>query len=156
MMLIFPIEATKQRLVIEASVVEHFRKHQQKRWYQREAGGQLFATISEGTISVVEATGPRTTDKRSRFSYVADREAERREIKKNYDMGLHYVGDWHTHPERTPMPSALDIESIQESVNKSRHALNAFVLIIAGNGELPNALHVLINDGRTTKQLNCA
>lgn len=153
MMLIFPIDATKQRLVLEARVVEHFLKYQQKRWYQKEAGGQLFATISEGTISIMEATGPRSTDKRSRFSYVADREAERSEIKANYIKGWHYVGDWHTHPERIPSPSSIDIESIQECVNKSRHGLNAFVLIIVGNGELPDALHVLTNNGRDTKRL---
>jgi len=154
MMLTFSVEGTTERLVLSDTVIEHFLANRQKRWYQKEAGGQLFATVSGGTISVIEATGPRRTDKRSRFSYVADREVERQEIREKYAKGLHYVGDWHTHPERIPKPSALDIHSIQECVNKSRHTLNAFVLIIVGHGELPNGLHVLINNGRDTKRLS--
>jgi integrative and conjugative element protein (TIGR02256 family) len=155
MTLIFDIDGTTQRLILAGSVVEHFLKHQQRRWYQREAGGQLFATISAGNITVLEVTGPRKTDRRSRYSYVADRDAERLEIQQKYRDGFHYVGDWHTHPEPVPTPSALDLESIQECVNRSQHGLNAFVLIIVGNGKLPNALHVMIHDGRKTKQLSC-
>ncbi len=152
-MLTFGIGRTPQRLILDDSVIEHFRMHQQKRWYQKEAGGQLFAAISDSTIRVIEATGPRKTDKRSRSSYVADRRAERVEIRDRFGKGLHYVGDWHTHPQRIPQPSPLDVESIRECVRKSVHALNAFVLIVVGCAEFPDGLHVLIHDGRDAVSL---
>jgi integrative and conjugative element protein (TIGR02256 family) len=95
---------------------------------------------------VEEATGPRPTDRRTRTSYVPDRAAEQREIDSRYAGGLHYVGDWHTHPEMFPSPSCLDIASISESVRKSIHALNGFVLMIVGQAEPPNGLFVSAHD----------
>ena len=41
--------------------------------------------------------------------------------------GLHFVGDWHTHPEAVPTPSSSDIRTIKEAVAKSRHHLHGFL-----------------------------
>jgi len=147
-MLEYPVGQSEQHLLIEDPVIEHFRRWQQRRWYQKEAGGQLFAILQPRTVIVTEATGPRTTDKRSRFGYVADRHAEREEIKERYGRGLHYVGDWHTHHERVAQPSSIDITSIRECVTKSEHMLNAFVLIVVGTATVPDCLSVIIHDGR--------
>ena len=62
-------------------------------------------------------------------------------------LGLHYVSDWHTHPEPVPRPSPLDAVSIAECVKKSRHLLNGFVLVVVGQAEPPVGLHVLVHDG---------
>ena len=146
-MLSYAVGQSGQRLAIEDQVLQHFRRWQQKRWYQKEAGGQLFAVLQSQTVVITEATGPRRTDKRSRFTYIADRHAERDEIEERYSRGLHFVGDWHTHPEHVPAPSGVDIKSIAECVTKSEHPLNAFVLIVVGTGEVPECLCVLIHDG---------
>jgi hypothetical protein len=63
------------------------------------------------------------------------------------------VGDWHTHRERIPEPSNVDVTSIAECVRKSEHALNAFVLIVVGTAILPDAVCVLIHDGRESVKL---
>jgi integrative and conjugative element protein (TIGR02256 family) len=152
-MLEYAVGETSQRLLIERSVLELFEKYQQKRWYQKEAGGQLFARLDGDRIVVSAATGPRKSDRRSRYSYVADRYAERREIREQYERGLHYLGDWHTHPEQFPQPSRLDVESIGECVLKSQHSLNAFVLIVVGTASFPGGLCVLIHDGREALRL---
>lgn len=146
-MLEYPIGSSGQVLVLPEEVVRKFRRYRQKRWYQREAGGQLFARISLSRIVIEEATGPRRTDRRTRTSYVPDRAAEQREINSRHADGLHYVGDWHTHPEMLPGPSGLDIVSISESVRKSTHALNGFLLVIVGQAEPPSGLLVSVHDG---------
>jgi len=156
MMIVYPVGRSSQRLILETQVLEHFHVYQQRRWYQKESGGQLFAQIEGDVIRVAEATGPRKTDKRSRFSYVADRRTERQEIRDRYVQELHYVGDWHTHPERTPKPSSLDVESIRECVRRSTHRLNAFVLVVVGNAEFPEGLHVSIHDGQEAEALSAA
>ena len=146
MMLEYPIGSSAQVLVMPEAVVRKFRRYRQKRWYQSEAGGQLFARFSASRIVVEQATGPRRTDRRTRTSYVPDRTAEQREIDSRHAKGLHYVGDWHTHPEPVPGPSSLDIASISESVRKSTHALNGFLLVIVGQAEPPGGLFVSVHD----------
>src|SRR3954465_11862720 len=139
-MLEYPIGGSGQVLVFSEKAVRKFDRYRQKRWYQREAGGQLFARFSASRIVVEEATGPRRTDRRTRTSYVPDRAAEQREIDSRHGKGLHFVGDWHPHPEGLPRPSGLDVASISESVRKSSHALNGFLLVIVGQAESPRGL----------------
>ena len=145
-MLEYPIGSSGQVLVLPEEVVQKFRRYRQKHWYQREAGGQLFARLSLSRIVIEEATGPRRTDRRTRMSYVPDRAAEQREIDSRHAEGLHYVGDWHTHPEPVPGASGLDIASISESVRKSTHALNGFLLVIVGQAKPPVGLLVSVHD----------
>ena len=57
-----------------------------------------------------------------------------------FKMGLHYVGDWHTHPEANPSPSGTDLSSMRERVILSGHQLPGFVMCIVGKSELPGSL----------------
>lgn len=129
-------------LRLERPVVEHLYKHRQNRPWRREAGGQLFATLQDGVVRIVEATGPRTTDKRTCWSYVPDRAAEQTEIRVRYLEGLHFVGDWHTHRQRLPQPSGTDRDSVADMVRKSAHDLSGFFLIIVGTEPPPDGLYV--------------
>jgi len=142
----YPIGTSGQVLILTDPVGEHLRRYRQQRWYQREAGGQLFARFDGGRIIVEEATGPRRTDRRTRTSYVPDRRAEQAEILERHRRGLHYVGDWHTHPEALPGPSRPDASSIAECVAKSKHDLNGFVLVVVGQVEPPAGFHVSIHN----------
>ena len=145
-MLVYPIADSGQVLEFSNAVLRRFSRHRQRRWYQREAGGQLFARFSETKILVEEATGPRRTDVRTRTSYVPDRKAEQREIDTRHAAGLHYIGDWHTHPESVPVPSWRDKHSIAESVRKSTHTLQGFVLVVVGQMKAPAGLAVSVYD----------
>lgn len=141
-MIAFPIAASGQRLIFSAVVLDHFAQHRQLRWWQREAGGQLFIRFDMPDIVVEEATGPRRTDWRTRSTYRPNRRAEQREIVSRHTRGLHYVGDWHTHPEPIPSPSCDDESSMRDLVMRSKHALNGFVLVIVGQEAFPAALFV--------------
>lgn len=63
--------------------------------------------------------------------------------------GLHFIGDWHTHPERIPTPSRSDIRSIRQAVLRSKHHLNGFVLLIAGTEKFPTGLYVAMYDAHS-------
>lgn len=132
---------------IADSVLKHLTKYQQLRKGQTEAGGQLFGTVTGTTIAVLEATGPRRTDYRSRFSYVPDRKAEQREIDKRFNTGLHFLGDWHTHPEPLPAPSGTDLINMRECVKRSKRAVSGFLLLIVGTAPMPQGLHASLHDG---------
>lgn len=153
-MIEYPIGRMGQVLAFADRVLDHFGSHRQVRPWHREAGGQLFAAIEGSKIVVEEATGPRPGDRRTRTSYLPDRAAERLEIEDRFRSGLHFVGDWHTHPEKVPNPSSRDIASIGESVLKSSHTLNGFILVVVGRSGPPEGLHVLLHDGKNASRLD--
>jgi len=145
-MIAYPIATSGQSVVLTDAVVAHFKKHRQNRWLKREAGGQLFARLRIPEIIIEEATGPRSSDRRGRYHYIPDRRAEQAEIEERYESGLHYVGDWHTHPTAVPQPSSLDLGTIQECFIESSHNLAGFILIIVGSSQPPKGLLVSINN----------
>jgi integrative and conjugative element protein (TIGR02256 family) len=151
--IVFDLGASGQRLILEAPVVEHLAAHRQLTPRHREAGGQLFASFSDDSIIIKEATGPWRSDRRTRTSYRPDRKAEQQEILERHRRGLHYVGDWHTHPSPRPSPSELDCQSIQASVRQSEHQLYGFVLVVVGTLRAPEGLHVSVNDRSRTFSL---
>jgi integrative and conjugative element protein (TIGR02256 family) len=143
----YKIGDSNQVLTFSDSVMAHFKRHRQRRSSDNEAGGQLFAKLTENEIAVVEVTGPRSSDKRSRCSYVPDRSAEQREISERHSRGLQFVGDWHTHPARFAQPSPQDLASMAEMVQRSEHCLRGFVLVIVGQAQLPSSMYVCVHDG---------
>ena len=155
-MILYPIGASGETLILTRPVLEKFEAFRQRRWQQREAGGQLFARFVDRHIVVEEATGPNKGDVRSRYAFRPNRRREQRDILKRYARGLHFVGDWHTHPERLPRISARDHESMRELVSQSKHGLNGFVLVIAGTGDGPAALSVSVFDRTSYSILNAS
>jgi integrative and conjugative element protein (TIGR02256 family) len=142
----FRIGDSEQRLVLTPTVLNYVAKHQQSDTNSWEAGGQLFARFKGEQIRVERATGPRTADRRSRYGYIPDRRGEQEEIDSMHSRGLHFIGDWHTHPERIPTPSTSDIRSIRQAVTQSKHHLNGFVLLIAGTDTFPRGLFIQLYD----------
>lgn len=128
-------------------VLAHLKKHFQNTDISAEAGGQLFASIySDGSHWFVScATGPRPSDRRSRFFFRPDRRLEQREIWAEFEKGNHYVGDWHTHAERYPKPSSSDSKSMTEMVRKSTHQLPGFLMVIVGTIPPPIGIWISIH-----------
>ncbi len=155
-MLVYPIPDSAQRIIFHSEVLTHFQKHRQVGRHSIEAGGQLFARFEGEDIHVVEATGPSRADRRSRFSFFPSRKKEQTDIASRYRKGLHFIGDWHTHPEDLPRPSSTDIESINDCFRKSKHELSAFVLVIVGRNTPPGGLHVSLHDGSNSWNLATA
>src|SRR5579872_5651258 len=128
-----PIGNSGQALVFTELVLKHLHTYRQTKLGDLEAGGQLFAKISLNQVYVCEVTGPRSGDKRGRYSYRPDRKAEQMEIRERHSRDVHFIGDWHTHPEPVPSPSHTDSASMVDCFRKSKHSLNAFLLVIVGN-----------------------
>lgn len=108
----------------------------------RENGGQLFARFADDTIRVEVATITKGRSKRARFGFWPDRIAEQADIAKLFDLGLHYVGDWHTHPEVQPTPSPIDKTKVIEIFRQSTHELPAMLIVIVGQAPFPKGLYV--------------
>lgn len=124
-------------------VLQHFERFQQKRFWDKEAGGQLFwEPTPEGHKRIAAITGPRSTDRRSRYAYKADHAQEQIEIDQKYQIGQYFMGDWHTHPERIARPSALDIQAIKQIYQTSQNPGPGFLLVIVGTDVIERSLSV--------------
>lgn len=152
-MIQYALGTSGHNLQFSVGVVAHLERHRQLRFWHRESGGLLFARLFPERISIEWATGPRSTDRRTRWSYQPDRAAEQREIDELHPEGLHFVGTWHSHAEPIPTLSRIDLESLLESFKLSKHSLNAFVLAIIGQRAAPYGLTVIVGDASSVVRL---
>lgn len=134
-------------ITFEDDVLDHMGAYRQTNCFRREAGGQLFAKVTSHAWVVCVATGPRKSDFRSRFGYRPHRAAEQEEIDRFFKQGLHFVGDWHTHPQAKPSPSDTDIWSMNDTVSRSEHSLVGMLLTIVGTLPFPEGLWVSMHSG---------
>ena len=140
--LAFAADGLRLTIIVTKPVLDTFDAHRQRRCFSREAGGQLFAHVAGSTWTVINATGPRTGDRRGRFHFWPDRGSEQAEIYAHHDRGLEYVGDWHTHPEHLPTPSPDDRASMTSVVGESVHHFPGFLMCIVGRSAFPAGLWV--------------
>lgn len=149
----YQVSETSHTVLFTEDVVKHFRRHRQRWSWCPEAGGQLFAKLSPAQVEICKATGPYRNDTRGRYFFRPDRGKESSDIEECFRQGLHYVGDWHTHPQKYPEPSAEDLVSIADSFKKSTHELLGFLLVIVGTTNPPGGLWVGWHDGKRSVQL---
>ncbi|WP_189475716.1 Mov34/MPN/PAD-1 family protein [Halioglobus pacificus] len=136
--MIFKTENEDLTVELSKGVLDHLAKNRQLRVKDKEAGGQLFARLfrSNKHWLVEMATGPHRRDLRTRFGFRPNRKKEQQDIDAAFNDGLHFVGDWHTHPEPFPRPSNQDKHTMSDIFDKSDHQLRGFLMIILGNGDL--------------------
>ena len=140
-------------LLLSESVLSTMYRFRQNSPISREAGGQLFASISERQVTIVAATEPGILDIRRRFGFQPSRKAAQKAIDRHYALGLHFVGEWHTHPERHPTPSNSDLESMSEMVTLSSHALSGYIMLILGTEVGYEGLHASIHKNQGWQRL---
>lgn len=152
--LIYGIPDGRGQLTFTEAALDHMFTRRQNRCLSKESGGQLFASFDEGKVIIVEATGPKRQDMRGRFSFWPHRPSEQKEISQRYrEAGLHFVGDWHTHPERIPHPSNGDVNSVARMFSASNHDIFGILLVVVGTENLPNGLYVGLYDESGLKEL---
>jgi len=133
---------TDTRIEFARGCLDELAQHRQKTWWSLENGGQLFARIDGGKITVERTTVTKGLSRRTRFGFLPDRATEQADIDAMFAAGLHYLGDWHTHPEPTPQPSATDKEKLTDIFRRSTHRLQFMLLVIVGQAAFPRGLYV--------------
>lgn len=136
---------TVLRFIPEVATV--LSKYGQSKATSKEAGGMLFARFGVGLVSIEHVTTPSLFDFRSRFAFRPSLAHQRDVIMKQFSMGLHFIGEWHTHPQEQPQPSQQDIDTARECLAESKHELNAFVVVVLGvNAAISNAWVGLVSE----------
>lgn len=135
------------------NVIDLFNRHKQRWAWSPEGGGQLFCQFVGNVINVVEGTEPGRVDKCSRYSFWPSRRKEQREINDYYSRGLHYIGDWHTHPQNIPSPSPEDANKLKDIFRNSQHQLKYMLLVVVGRNDIPTGIWIGLVNSSCIKQL---
>jgi len=149
----FEIWPGVRKLILEPKVIEILRGFRQIDSAAAEAGGQLFGYFSEDAMICSYATGPKSKDQRSRYFFKPDAKLEQKDIDTQFAEGMHYFGDWHTHPEANPIPSGLDKRDFNRIVRQSKKQISCFIMIIVGTSNAEPGLFVAVSNGKKIFQL---
>lgn len=94
------------------SVLQVFSEHVQT-GLKPESGGILLGTVHERGLLVTTATGPTKLDRQFQFLFerspFGHRAVARRKWRQSGGL-VRYIGEWHTHPQSIPRPSAIDLD----------------------------------------------
>ena len=132
--------ADGQRLKICGAVGEKFASFRQTGSRSTEAGGVLIGRwiVGQGDVVVDEATGPMTGDKRSRFGFFRSHREHQKAIDHAYEGSrgtVGYLGEWHTHPERSPLPSSVDTDDWLRRLRQDVVDIKFVYFVIVGTNE---------------------
>jgi proteasome lid subunit RPN8/RPN11 len=133
-------------------VLQHMYSHAQRRFWHKEAGGELFSTdpMSDGLI-ISNAMGPNSSDRRWRNAWSPDVKASDRDRLSEYAHNRHAVGLWHTHPESAPWPSGRDQETTWEYLDAFVCDRARYLMVIIGNHGVVPAVTVWVADYEPTR-----
>jgi integrative and conjugative element protein (TIGR02256 family) len=140
-----PTGRENEILRIESQALATIERFRQVGSSSPEAGGMLLANIEPGLVRVVCATEPAQRDKRGRFSFMPALGPQQRTIDRQFKSGLHFIGEWHTHPEACPRPSSVDLRSMSECFLLSKHQLAGLVMIILGTERTMDGVWISIH-----------
>ncbi len=112
-----------------------------------ETGGVLIGyRDANGEVHVLEATdaGPNAIEERGRFERDADHCQQKiEEAAHRLGQRGQYVGEWHSHLEAEPQPSARDVESLTGIAEAPNYLTDEPVMLIAGRDPATGKVHAI-------------
>lgn len=123
------------------AVIDALDRYRQLEAGAPEAGGMLLGRlISESNDLVIdEATEPSKRDRKGRYFFFRRRShAQKRvdEVWYGSASTVNYLGEWHSHPEDDPSPSATDTNNWFAICRKARYEQDCLVFVIVGRKNL--------------------
>lgn len=100
-----------------------------------ERGGILLGRIYADWVEISDVTTPGPGDHAAPFGFVRSRNRAQRRIEDEWARShgiVNYLGEWHTHTELNPSPSARDREMIQHVLVTSELATDCLFLLVQG------------------------
>lgn len=122
----------------DKSAVKTLLKYRQLKFSDKEAGGVLIGRLIIDCDDIIadEVTLPFPSDKRSRFSFFRGENEAQKLVEEKWRKSNStqiYLGEWHTHPEDDPTPSAnIDIRNWHEIAHKAVFEQECLYFVIVG------------------------
>ena len=113
-------------------ILERFTQYTQK---APEAGGILVGKIIDGEINVLKLSIPTSLDKASRTNFIRSKIGAQIILDHEFHNSsgqLTYLGEWHTHPEKHPTPSSMDLHMLKDQFKQNTFHTDFILLLIKG------------------------
>jgi integrative and conjugative element protein (TIGR02256 family) len=129
------------RFKVDATALAQMLAFRQVSPQQTEAGGMLLGRHICGCDDVVvdEVTIPMPGDRRTRTSFWRAQGGHQQVLDARWSASrgtCAYLGEWHTHPEPTPSPSAVDLRDWRRRLSEDRFDGDFLAFLIVGTHEV--------------------
>ncbi len=132
---------------IDNDCLRQWARFRQTRFWHVERGGLLFSpTVGsvDGHIDIVRTTGPTKGDRAGRTWLELNHAQALSDIDEQFGQGRHFVGYWHTHPERWPSLSGTDRYAFAENLAAGGIVLDRIIAVVVGNGSIIESTNVFV------------
>jgi integrative and conjugative element protein (TIGR02256 family) len=131
------------RVKVSSQVLKTWGKFKQTNKNDLEACGVLIGGYCEikNEIYVESCTMPEKEDERTRTHFKLKSTAHQRKVNHAHrlsDGTQFYLGTWHSHPERNPAPSSLDLRDWKKCMKRNPE-IQFFIFAIIGTDSV--AIH---------------
>lgn len=131
-------------IYLHPQVLETFEAHVQTKSDDLEAGGLLLGYVRGPHLEITEATHPTKFDRRLKYLFERMQElhASIAQMRWSESQGkIRYLGEWHTHPEDCPSPSAIDLHEWRVLAKKRRDGRPVLAVIVGRHGLYVECTH---------------
>ena len=133
------IKRDKYTIHISNEVLSILTRYKQDK-NQNESGGIILGSVhKENHIYISKISEPNAFDKSSRYGFERDKKAAQLIVDAEFyesNGKVIYLGEWHTHPEKNPTPSPIDIKMIKQQYKSNKINENFLILLIQGTESL--------------------
>lgn len=155
------IELGNVNIRFDPKVIELLLKFIQNDDTKPEAGGILIGYyIDDYSFFITDLSIPNQNDLGTRFSFLRSFK-NAQNIIKSFFKGSNgkkiYLGEWHTHPEKYPVPSETDLKSFNSLLKENKLNSNFIFMLIMGTDEFYIAINGkegLINQTKLKYKIN--
>ena len=126
---------SKRKLVIEEDVINFFRDIIQTHDFSVETGGIIVGEMRplDESIVITDVSAPFEKDVRGRFHFNRKSDGHQEYMDRLWsESGLKkmYLGEWHTHDQKNPVPSSIDINNWEKIEQRNKVAPEMYFIII--------------------------
>jgi len=124
-----------RRLKVPHSILDELSAYE-RRPARNEGGGILLGLVFEDYDEILELVAPNKTDKTKLFSFTRRKNPAQRKINYAWNTSggyVVYLGEWHTHPRNSPIPSTQDRKMIENALRTTLIEIEYLYIVIAGD-----------------------
>lgn len=129
------------KLQLGAHIVYQLTTFKQQTSLMPESGGILLGRLIHNTPHIVvdTITTPQVGDHQSRLQFIRNAPRHQEIINQYWQQSngtCNFLGEWHTHPQRVPTPSGIDLRSWAQTLRQDTFYTRYLYFLIVGIDEI--------------------
>ncbi len=121
---------------IEENILLGISNYQKRGQFDLESGGIIIGYYDaiKGALKITDITWPQIDDIRGRYRFIRKETGHQEIMDRLWEQSRYkksYLGEWHTHNQRRPIPSPIDCNN-WKNIAKRQHNFNEQFFIIIG------------------------